>query len=149
MTSLLSDRLHARSDRFRCTADLSAPPENLFEIPDIPRRVVRVEVAEKRTAFDLSRVSDDPCVVQAQKMLGGDLRNFQCIEVLCLDRHRHLLECLPRRALWGPRNGRGPGFRHYEEEMPPHLRQGTLDGESVHPSEHLPVPVLLGLEAHG
>lgn len=37
-------------------ADLGPSAMDLFEVPDVPGRVVRIEFAQKRTALDVSRV---------------------------------------------------------------------------------------------
>jgi len=50
------------SDRLGCVADLNTPPEDLFEIPDIPSRMIGIEVAEKRAVLHLPGICNDPDV---------------------------------------------------------------------------------------
>src|SRR6478672_1385043 len=84
------------SDALGRAADLSSPPKKQLEIPDIPRDMRTIKVADERAGFGIPRVGGGPCVVQPQEALACDFHDLQCIAALQFRRRGQLFESLRR-----------------------------------------------------
>ena len=130
-------------DPFGCAADPSTSLENLLEIPDISSRMIGSEVAKIGAVLHLPQMSDDPYVIQSQKVPRGDLHDLQRIEILGFRLGQDSLEPSPHGFVAVGGHGPCTGCRHDKEEVPSRFGQPTLYLGSVHTSQDLPCAILL------